>query len=59
MLIVDDTVVKKPRTDENVLVCTYYDHSQGRYVQGLALVMLPYQGYRLALPIAAELVEKT
>jgi hypothetical protein len=59
VLIVDDTVVEKPHTDENALICPHYDHSQGRYVRGLNLVTLLYQGHGLALPIAAELVEKT
>lgn len=59
VLIVDDTVVAKPHTDANALICTHYDHSQGRYVQGLNLVTLLYQGHGLALPLAAELVEKT
>ena len=59
MLIMDDTVIEKPHTDRNALICTHYDHSPDRYVRGLNLVMLLYQGHGLALPTSAELVEKT
>ncbi len=59
VLIVDDSILEKPHTDANELICTHWDHSQQRFVQGLNFVSLLYQAGELALPIAAELVAKT
>ena len=58
MLLVDDSVLEKARTDVNALICTHWDHSQQRYVKGLNFVSLLYQAGELALPIAVELVRK-
>lgn len=59
VLIVDDSILEKPHTDVNELICTHWDHSQQRFVQGLNFVSLLYQAGEVALPIAAELVAKT
>ena len=59
VLIVDDSVLEKAHTDANAMICTHWDHSQGRYVKGLNFVTLLYQAGAVALPIAAELIEKT
>ena len=42
MLIVDDSVLEKARTDANELICTHWNHRQQRYVKGLNVVSLPY-----------------
>jgi len=59
VLIVDDSTLKKAHTDPSALICTHWDHSQGRFVKGLNFVSLRYQAGELALPIAVELIEKT
>lgn len=59
VLIVDDSILEKAHTDPSALICTHWDHSQGRFVKGLNFVSLLYQAGELALPIAVELVEKT
>lgn len=59
VLIVDDTIVEKPYTDESALITTYWDHSQKCYVKGVNLLTLFYQLNELALPISAQLIEKT
>ena len=59
VLIVDDSILEKPHTDANELICTHWDHSQQRFVKGLNFVTLLYQAGELALPIGAELVAKT
>ena len=59
VLIVDDSVLEKPHTDANELICTHWDHRQQRYVKGLNFVSLLYQAGDLARPIAVELVRKT
>lgn len=59
VLIVDDSILEKAHTDANELICTHWDHSQQRFVKGLNFVSLLYQAGEVALPIAAELVQKT
>ena len=59
VLVVDDSILEKAHTDPNALLCTHYDHSLGRYVQGLNFVSLLYVAGSLSVPIAVELVEKT
>ena len=59
VLIVDDSILEKAHTDPSALICTHWDHRQGRFVKGLNLVSLRYQAGALALPIAVELIEKT
>ena len=59
VLIVDDSILEKAHTDPSALICTHWDHSQGRFVKGLNFVSLLYQAGDLALPIAVELIEKT
>jgi len=41
------------------MICTHYDHSQGRFVKGLNFLSLLYERGALAVPIAVELIEKT
>ena len=59
VLIVDDTIVEKPHTDENDIICWHWDHTQGRSVKGLNLVTTLYLAQGVALPVAFELVSKT
>ena len=59
VLIVDDSVLEKARTDANELICTHWDHRQQRSVKSLNFVSLRYQAGELALPSAVGLVRKT
>ncbi len=59
VLIVDDSISEKPHTDENAMVCIYWDHSKSRYVKGINFLSLLYQAETLSLPIAAQIIEKT
>nr|WP_083321121.1 transposase [Hymenobacter glacialis] len=59
VLIVDDSILEKAHTDPSALICTHWDHRQGRFVEGLNFVSLLYQAGELALLIAVELIEKT
>jgi hypothetical protein len=59
VLIVDDSILEKPHTDQNAMVRYHYDHSQGRSVRGVNFLSLLYQNQELSLPIAVELIEKT
>jgi len=59
VMIVDDTIVEKPHTDENAIICWHWDHAQGRTVKGLNLVTTLYVVQDVALPVGFELVAKT
>lgn len=59
VMIVDDTIVEKPHTDENEIICWHYDHAKGRNVKGLNLLTLLYFSQGVALPVAFEIVAKT
>ena len=58
VLIIDDSILAKPHTDENAMIATYWDHSQQCYVRGMNFVTLLYQLNALSLPIAVTLMEK-
>lgn len=63
VIVVDDTIEKKPYTDESELVCWHYDHSQGRSVKGINLLNFVYHTHlpdeqQVCLPIAFETVTK-
>jgi hypothetical protein len=59
VMIVDDTIIEKPYTDENDLICWHYDHAKGRTVKGLNLVSTLYAVQEVVLPVAFVLVAKT
>jgi hypothetical protein len=37
-LIFDDTIVEKPYTDENEIICRHYDHTENKAVKGINLL---------------------
>lgn len=59
VMIVDDSIVEKPYTDENEIICWHYDHSKGRTVKGINFVTTLYDVQEVALPVAFEIVSKT
>jgi hypothetical protein len=58
VLVVDDTIIEKPYTDESELVCWHYDHSSGRSVKGINLVNVLYEAGGVRLPVNYAVVEK-
>ena len=58
MLIIDDTIIQKPHTDENEIVCCYWDHSQNRYVKGINLLSVLYHNGEVNLPVQAQIISK-
>ena len=57
-LIVDDTIVEKPWTDENEIVCWHYDHTKGRNVKGFNILNLLYHSNDISIPVGFEIVKK-
>jgi hypothetical protein len=64
-LIFDDTIVSKPYTDENDLICWHWDHSKNRNEKGINLLTAFYytqsatSSEALRIPVAFECVKKT
>jgi hypothetical protein len=59
VLIFDDTIIEKPYTDENAIVCWHYDHCTGRNVKGINVLSALYHRNGVSIPVAYEAVSKT
>lgn len=67
VLVVDDSIVHKPYTDENDLICWHYDHATEQAVNGINFVTALYcapqkeqnEAEEVSLPVAVALVQKT
>lgn len=63
-LIFDDTIIEKPYTDENPIVCWHFDHTTGSNVKGVNIITCLYhsqspgEDYPLRVPIGYEIVRK-
>lgn len=59
VLLVDDSIVEKPYTDENEIICWHYDHAKGRMIKGINFITTMYKVPKAALPVSFEIVSKT
>ena len=59
VLIVDDSILEKPSTDESPLICYHYDHCQGRSVKGINFISAVYHNQEVCLPVGVHLVMKS
>lgn len=59
VMIIDDSIVEKPYTDENEIICWHYDHAKGKMVKGINFITVLYEAQEVALPVSFELVAKT
>lgn len=63
-LIFDDSIIEKPFTDENALICWQWDHSKSHSVKGINLLSAFYHSQQsesaepLRVPISFELILK-
>ena len=61
-LIFDDSILHKPHTDENDIICWHYDHANGRNVKGINLLTTFYYTQTLEqplkVPIAFDIIAK-
>jgi hypothetical protein len=64
-LIFDDTIISKPYTDENEMICWHWDHSKNRNEKGINLLTAFYHtqssgtSEALRIPVSFECVKKT
>ena len=59
VITVDDSIVEKPYTDENEIICWHYDHAKGRTVKGINFITALYEVDDVSLPVTFRLVTKT
>lgn len=61
VLIVDDTLIHKPYSDENDIVCYHHDHCSGKNIKGINMLNggLYYSLDDTYLPIFTEIITKT
>ena len=54
VLIIDDTILAKPHSDESEIVGWHFDHTDNRAVKGINLLTLFWQGASTRLPVATR-----
>ena len=50
VITIDDSIVEKPYTDENELICWHYDHAQGQMAKGINFITALYTVGGVSLP---------
>lgn len=58
VLIVDDSLVHKPHSQETGLVSTYFDHTSNEYVKAINFLTLLYRVEDVLLPVGLHFVVK-
>jgi len=59
-ILIDDTVLHKPYTKENDIVCWHYDHSAGKCVKGICMLNFHYTNADgISIPLDYEVISKT
>ena len=58
VFVVDDSVEKKPFTDESPLICYHYDHAEGRTIKGINFLTGLYHSQDVSLPVGVHIVTK-
>lgn len=61
VLIVGDTLIEKPYSDENDIICYHHDHCTGQSIKGINLLNggLYYNNQDIYIPVFAEIISKT
>jgi hypothetical protein len=59
VMIVDDSIVEKPYTDENEIICWHFDHAKGRTVKGINFVTTLYHVQDIVSKTEPYIDEKT
>jgi len=58
VLILDDSIMAKPYTDENEINCYHYDHCIGRAVKGVGFITALLNSQGMNVPVMMELIKK-
>lgn len=57
-IVFDDTIEEKPHTDENEIVCYYWDHTKGHNVKGINILNCLYTNGSDNIPLSFEIIHK-
>jgi hypothetical protein len=58
VLIIDDSILPKPHSRINGLVCWHYDHTKGRTVKSINFLSAVYHSQGMSIPVGIETVIK-
>lgn len=58
VLIVDDTIEKKPHTTESELICWHHDHQSNRSVKGVNIINYVYSVGDVSIPVGFDVIKK-
>jgi hypothetical protein len=58
VLIIDDTIEKKPHTQESELVCWHHDHQSNLSVKGINLINYVYSVKDISIPVGFDVIKK-
>ena len=58
VLIIDDTIEKKPYTQESELICWHHDHQSNRSVKGVNIINYVYSVEDISLPVGFDVIKK-
>ena len=58
VLIIDDTIEKKPHTQESELICWHHDHQSNRSVKGINIINYVYSVENTSFPVGFDVVQK-
>ena len=58
VIIVDDTIEKKPYTQESELICWHHDHQSNRSVKGVNIINYVYSVEDKSLPVGFDVIKK-
>lgn len=59
VLAIDDTIIEKPYSSDNEIICWHYSHAKGQVVKGIELMTCTAIYEKITIPISYELIEKT
>jgi len=58
VIIVDDTIEKKPHTTESELICWHHDHQSNRSVKGVNIINYVYSAGEVSIPVGFDVIKK-
>jgi hypothetical protein len=56
---IDDSMQEEPYTDENSLICWYFDHTKNRSVKWVNFITVQYCSEQARLPVAIDFITKS
>lgn len=59
VLTIDDSIIEKPYSQDNDIICWHYSHAKGRAVKGIEIITAAAMFETITVPICYELIDKT